>query len=226
MNTIFIPWNNGFGDQWATINLLLHRASAMQKTQRLSRLQNGQDLGRMQEEILASLDAPPWVNLVPEPGNTPLNGFNVWATPYFPTKTQWCWRSCPSYAVCQFDGQSNASGKNPSLADQEEIVAALKEWGLDIIHIGKHLSVADCVFAAVGAALFVGADSGMLHLCHSVGVPRFILQYSQPIVTTNRGKAYILCECAKDFKVNLKCWMEYRTFLGLHAPHNVAQRPT
>jgi hypothetical protein len=47
--------------------------------------------------------------------------------------------------------------------------------------------------------LFVGVDSGMSHLCHSVGLPIFLLEYGLPTATVHSGKAHTLCKGYDDF---------------------------
>ena len=67
----------GFGDQWATINLLLHRGEALREVQWLSRWQAGEDLRRVHAEILNELNAPPWLCLSDKLGDVELDGFDV-----------------------------------------------------------------------------------------------------------------------------------------------------
>ena len=53
--------------------------------------------------------------------------------------------------------------------------------GLETTTLGKHLSERECVYIAADNALFVGVDSGMSHLCHSVGVPISFWSMAYPL---------------------------------------------
>ncbi len=211
--TTFIPWNEGFGDQWATISLLARRAVITGPVS-LSRLQNGRDLGPTHDAILGVLE-PTSIESVQRPGDTPLSGYDVWAADPWPTKLQWHWHHRSPYAVCQFDGLSTPELKNPPTGDIAKILATCARYGLPLAPIGKHLGASKSVATAALAAFFVGVDSGMSHLCESAGVPVFLLQYQLPVVTCHRGKKYILCEGADDFAIKLGRWLDCRRFQGL-----------
>ena len=211
---IYQPWHNGLGDQWATINLLLKLAEVTGNKVFLSRLSNGQNLGELHDQIIPQLRAPTSLLLSStEPGNTELDGFNVWATPFYPTRKVWDWKKKHGHYCYQFDGIS-APDKNPSAAEQIKITDQIlyQHHGL---RLGKHYTVAQCVEYLAGASFFVGCDSGMSHIAHSVGVPVFLLQYGLPVVTCHRGKSYLLCEGADDFHAKLTRWLGYRKFLGV-----------
>ncbi len=208
---IFTPHNAGFGDRLATIQLLAHLAV---HDDRVVLSDGGR--GALHTEIYNVLDLPRPFKLTYEPGNTPLDGYDIWATRFFPTVTRWDWRAQHSYAVYQFDGVSSPE-KNPSVQDQELILKALfQKYNLRSYSLGAHKSVAENVRLLADAALFVGCDSGMSHLAHSVGTPLFLLEYGLPVVTCHRNKEYILCAGAGDMlDWKLPTWARYRNFLGI-----------
>ncbi len=212
---IFTPWNSGFGDRFATIQLLSHLAAAQYSPENRVVLSDG-GLGPLHRAIVSTLDAPIRIDLTDEPGNTSLDGYDVWATPFFPTQRQWLWNRKYKSFTYQFDGISSPQ-KNPSDRDTHRILDSLiNDYRLVAIPVGKHMTVAECVEAMANSAFFIGCDSGMSHLAHSVGLPLFLLEYGLPVVTCHRGKSYIHCQGAGDFlDWKLPAWWHYRKFLGL-----------
>lgn len=210
---IFNPWNNRFGDQWAGINLMLNYARHHFDT--IPLLHSTGDLNRLHKEILAELSYSYSIELTSLPATHHLSGFDVWATDYFPTKVRWKPSVAHRYCCYQFDGDSAALEKNPSSGDLMILLVWLQQCGFEAVGLGKHLSVAQCVEIASESAFFVGVDSGMSHLAHSVGVPMFLLQHQLPIVTSHRGKAYIHCDGVHDLLRNkFPTWVDYLRFTG------------
>jgi hypothetical protein len=168
-------------------------------------------MGALHREIVDVLDSPGTLELTAEPFTRSLDGYSVWATPYFPTHRRWSITDEHTTVTLQVDGRSSAKDKNPSEAEQVRLAEALREQvpGLEIVTLGDHLSVAECVEQAAKSAFFLGVDSGMAHLCHSVGVPIFLLEYALPVVTCHRGKSYRLCRGAADFREKLLRWNNY-----------------
>jgi hypothetical protein len=209
MPDIFEPHNHAFGDQWATVNLCLHRSILRGETVHLHHRTPA--MAALHEEIVAALDSPGRLELTPEPFTRSLDGYSVWATPYFPTHRRWSIGETHSTVTIQMDGRSAASAKNPTEEEQVRLAAVLRELApdLEIVPLGAHFSVAECVEQAAKSAFFLGVDSGMSHLCHSVGVPVFLLEYNLPVVTCHRGKSYRLCRGARDFREQLHRWNNY-----------------
>lgn len=197
--TIWRLWNFGLGDHWATVNFLAWRFQFTQKTQVLSVMQHGKDFTQRLTEIIKLLDIPSFsIQLTTDAPDTELDGFALWASLYFPTGMRW--RHYPKRVlVYQFDGVSAAEDKNPSVSDQEKIFAWCAKNGFLTTRLGNHLTLGQCVSALSTATLFVGCDSGMSHIAHSVGVPTYILEYNLPVVTCHRNKNYVKCERADHF---------------------------
>jgi hypothetical protein len=219
MTPIYTPWNENFGDQWATLSLMLNMARAAAYNNalprpRLSRFQNGKDLGPLHDEILASFHHEERFISVPESGNTPLSGYNVWQYRTIYTQRQWCEHRPHAHVVYHFEGLSTPELKNPPEADQAAILATIAALGLPAYRLGKHLGLRKCIELAATAAFAVVVDSGPSHLIHSVGTPMFLLQYELPVVTCHRGKPYTLCEGAEDFRIKLGRYVDYRAFIG------------
>ncbi len=208
------PWHSLFGDQWGTINMMAHRAAA---TGRPVRLHSPPHLRRLHLEIIDVPQLPfeSCIELTDEPWTVQTNGFDVWATPFCPTKDSWSFADQHPYVTYQIDGVSSAQDKNPDAQDAELLLGMLYRSGFAPVRLGAHLSVAQCVQAVVESVFFVGVDSGMSHLCHSVGVPMFLLEYKLPVVTTHRGKAYIQCQGVGDLlRWKLPTWIDYLRAVG------------
>ena len=167
----------------------------------------------MHKEILDALDSPGEIELTLSEPTVASYGYAVWSSPYFPTKNRWRNTARHKYVCMQFDGQSTPQA-NASSQEELLIKRVLQErcHGLGSIVVGKHFSVQECVSIAANSALFVGVDSGMSHLCHSVGVPIFLLEFGLATNFTHAGKAHILCRGLDD----LKGWFDrYTVFLHI-----------
>jgi hypothetical protein len=214
---VYSPHNFGFGDQWATINFYLNMSVVKRRRIKLASVLNGVNLHRLHKEILDVLDSPGQVELTLAEPTVGVDGYNVWNAPYFPTKNRWDGSRRHKYVCMQFDGQSAAQATNPGLAEERLIRRFLQDrcHGFELKTLGKHLSVQECVDIAADSALFVGVDSGMSHLCHSVGVPIFLLEYGLPTITTHNGKAHILCKGYDDFASRFDRYLNYLHAAGL-----------
>ncbi|MPZ37431.1 MAG: glycosyltransferase [Rhizobiales bacterium] len=214
---VYSPHNFSFGDQWATINFYLNMSVMKRQRIRLASVLNGVSLHRLHKEILDVLDSPGEIELTLAEPTVGVDGYNVWNAPYFPTKNRWDASRRHKYVCMQFDGQSFGQVKNPTLEEERLIRRFLQDrcHGLAPMILGKHLSVQECVDIATDSALFVGVDSGMSHLCHSVGVPIFLLEYSLPTVTAHNGKTHILCKGYDDFASRFDRYVNYLHAAGL-----------
>lgn len=205
---IYRPYHFGLGDSWATVNLLERTGRAQEKTFKLATNSHGVDMADRLTEIVAELDAS-HVVLVNEPPNAELDTFDVWAIPYLPTRQVWAFDPTLRTAAVQFDGISNAAGKNPPTSDVLKIMRYLDAAGFKVTPLGAHLSLRTCVHTLATSALFVGCDSGMAHVAHSVGVPTYMLEYSQPVVTCHRQKQYVLCRGgASEFEMHVERYLD------------------
>lgn len=203
--SVWSPWRFNLGDHWATINYLITRSWMLKEEIHLSRWQHGQDFKSRFDEILDLLDKPKHsrIVIVDEKGTHEPEGEDVWTSPYWPTKVRWEPGRDPR--VCfQFDGISSAADKNPSGLDAVAIVHALVSSGYEPIKLGKDRSLWDCAVALSRSQCFVGCDSGMSHLAHSVGVPIYLVEYKLPVITAHRNKNFIHCHGTVDLIYKLK----------------------
>lgn len=203
--SVWAPWRFNLGDHWATINYLITRSWLLKEEILLSRYQHGQDFKTRFEEILNLLDAPKGakVVIVDYPGTHEPEGEDVWTSPYWPTKVRWA-PGRRFYGTYQFDGISSAKDKNPYREDEVDIVETIHDLGLSPLRLGKHLSLWECATALSNSGCFVGCDSGMSHLAHSVGVPMYLVEYKLPIITAHRNKHFIHCRGTDELIAALK----------------------
>src|SRR5882757_1821972 len=117
LTEIFTPHNAGFGDRLATIQLLA-RLAAIRSTPVV--LSDG-GRGLLHHELVRALDLPIKIKLTAEPGNTPLSGYDIWATPFYKARETWDGIRSHSYVAYQFDGVSSPE-KNPNPDDEKRIL--------------------------------------------------------------------------------------------------------
>lgn len=202
---------HGFGDLWATVSEALDRSMLEDRPTHLARVfSDGLDLGRTYETILDVLDPGGGrVEVVDAPGTHDLNlgtpfGENPWRAGlmwrrYRPAIQTWSRERAERRIVVQLESLVYENGRygrvKPSQFNQwralsqelvEGALSVLAETGLEIVPLGAHLSVRACVELAATSRLFVGMDSGMAHLCHSVRVPCAIFAYAAPGGVTER----------------------------------------
>jgi hypothetical protein len=223
---IHSPHNHSFGDQWATINYYLNMSVMKRKRIRLATQLNGVNLYRLHREILDVLDSNGEIELTMSEPTVGVSGYDVWSAPYFPTKQRWDASAKHRYVCVQLDGQSAAHATNPSPEEERLTLRYLEERcpGFETVRLGKHLSVQQCVDIAANSAFFIGVDSGMSHLCHSVGVPIFLLEYGLPTVTTHSGKAHTLCKGYDDLAGRLDRYIGYLHAAGLPDAQGASKR--
>jgi hypothetical protein len=197
MPRIYRAHHSHFGDIFVTIQLLAsgHYGDPVL----LSRWQNGtEDLGPLMHAILDVLDIPAGrVVIVDE---RPTDGFEAslaWRVPFMPTKRRW--RPGPHKRIAvQFDGRSVAELKNPPPDQLAELMGDWLPAGYTMTTIGLPRTVQEDVDILATSNAFIGCDSGMSHLCHSVGTPCFLLEYRMPLELTHSGKAYTRCGSAAE----------------------------
>jgi hypothetical protein len=192
--SVWAPWRFNLGDHWATINYLITRSWMLKEEIHLSRYQHGQDFKVRMEEILELLDKPKEskVTIVDARGTHEPEGEDVWTSPYWPTKDRWFPQKVD--VVCyQFDGISSAADKNPSEEDEDRVLRAIYARGYQAVRLSKNLPLRTCMSHLAHSQCFVGCDSGMSHLAHSVGTPVYLVEYKLPVITAHRKKHFVHC---------------------------------
>jgi len=139
----------------------------------------GENVSRLLKELLAEIDIPPDADVrIEDRAATQLKKITVeeYEHPYYPSKNQW--KFGPYGRVCvQVDNSQVAD--NCARAFRRHEREALFKWLSQKNHVmlGKPLSVSECAEVAATSDLFIGMDSGMSHLCHSVGTPVLLLDW-------------------------------------------------
>lgn len=188
---IVAPYNHCFGDCWAVLNHAIRKSIIKQKTVWVSENvcagthmvpglpSRGEYVGKLLHEQLDELEAPPTSDVrisdktVIEPRKITVEEF---VHPYFPTKHKW--KPGPYGRICiQTDNSQTPENCARSFKHHER--QALYTWleGKNYVILGKPYSTSQCAEIAATSDLFIGMDSGMSHLCHSVGIPVLMLNW-------------------------------------------------
>jgi hypothetical protein len=76
---------------------------------------------------------------------------------------------------------------------------ALEHPGWALKPVGRPLGIGQAVEALAQCELSVTVDNGIAHIAHSVGCPRVILEYDQPLRHSHRRKRYVRCKGTEEF---------------------------
>lgn len=202
--TILKVHNLNFGDLWASVNIAGRRGEFLGR-QDLSSMVCGTDRRKILQEIIDTLDMPVPPVLTNANPDTEMAPWSMWYTEYYKTNPAWDYNSKHSTVVCQLDESVSLSEyKNCPTNDITLIHGVIRNLGFTPIKLGKHLSVKQCVEEASKAAFFVGVDSGMSHLCHSVGLPVFMMEYRYPVWHCHSNKAHYLCRGFSEFLTQVR----------------------
>jgi hypothetical protein len=199
---------NGFGDLWAVASHACLRARRERQPVRLSRWSNKAQWDRARDlrEILACFD-PAFtrgVELCDERfEDLPRFGVREHREAYVPTRRRWAPRRSRIVA-CQLETHTVHTPERfcaPGLADA--LRAELP--GFELVALGRHrhLGIRDIVEVLARCAAFVGIDSGISHVAHSVGTPVFLKDHAE-LALTHPGKAYAAFEDQADLLPRLR----------------------
>jgi len=182
------------GDVWASINYaILNNCDLSGRTNINANIDNRNiDVKKKIEEILPLLEGGDSIAVYDRlAGPTSINA--IWRTPYVNTKIQWKKRNYGR--VCyQFDGRSSHQLKNLSKDDEKLFF----DQNYNATRLGGHLSLKECVEVAATSDLFIGVCSGMSHLCHSVGVPVYLIGHKR-LHDYHTNKTYIYYKSMREF---------------------------
>lgn len=209
---IYQLWNGGLGDHWASINLL-GRIAESQRT--AVHFESKPEHRGRHVQIFGELNLEGY-NVVPVhmAATKGLDGFDVWAAQYFKTRRQWCHVTVEPMVCVHFDGESSAADKNPDRFDQRLVEQWCAGVKMEPVYLTGKLDIHTIVSLLSRCALFVGCDSGMSHIAHSVGCPVYLLEYNLPVVTCHRHKNYVLCRGAGEFAHQATNWVRHLRYLG------------
>ena len=140
--------------------------------------------------------------------------------PYAHTKVRWSRAKAKPQGCFQLESRRYEDGKygeikpnynNPyrllSQEALEQIYALFAALPYPMVHIGQHLGLAGSIKVASESRFFIGIDSGMSHLCHSIGVPVYLYEGRPTELTVHDlhpGKAFKTFANIEDVAAILK----------------------
>jgi len=165
-NKIYKPCGTHLGDCWSFVSyMLLNEART---------ISDGGNSGVNKKiiEIMPLLESKHRPSIISDPD---VQGAGSFGHKYLRTKIKWQDGKFFNRICYQFDGRSNTGAKNMSKSKEKEMLECFNHLGVHATKLGSSLSLLNCVKVAAASDLFIGVESGMSHLCHSVGVPTFII---------------------------------------------------
>lgn len=186
------PFNRCLGDCWALVSHAARTSLSEGREVRVSTRvmggaamppgipPRGEDVRPLLEEIAGAIDmGGARVSFVDDPA-TDMTRVTVDAFPleYMPSRATWspgphC-RVCCQMTNAQLEQHCARAMKRHERLELEEWL----EERLEVVRLGKHMSVMECCEAMASSDFFVGIDSGMSHVAHSVGLPILIYDWA------------------------------------------------
>ena len=204
---IFSAYGGGFGDCWATASFLLKKSeetnepvSVWNIDPRIAEIAEHFDTtGSLEyiDTVATVLFCSPSQesNFEREYGylpNTRLRWKLCFSLHYLRTKIKW--RHSDSRRIVYQLTPRHPGPTSCRPGEIEQFVAKARLLEFEVVEMGQHMSLTENIVAAAGAAMFVGVDSGMSHLCHSVGTPIHLVRNGiseKHLTTTHAGNAFI-----------------------------------
>jgi len=201
------PYWNGFGDLWAITSHCCLLSQREGQTVYLSKWSTKSMLDREEEirDILRNL-ADSYVEnvVVTSERFTMRSRFSVrdHHDPYVPTKVKWA-RNDSRIISYQID--TSTQHRPDRFCDPwliEDLSDQLPDY--EFIELGKEYqsSMSELIEILSQSELFVGIDSGMSHVAHSVGVPTFLKYYAE-LGLCHPNKEYVAFRDGDDLKRKL-----------------------
>jgi len=225
---VVAPYNRCFGDCWAVLNHAIRRSILRKKTVWVSDCvcagahmvpglpSRGEYVGSLVQEQLDELATPSTADVkvaskvVLEPRKITVEEF---VHPYYPAKHRW--KFGPYGRICiQTDNSQTPENCARSFKRHER--EALYKWleGKNYVILGKPMSTSQCAEIATTSDVFIGMDSGMSHLCHSVGIPMLLLdwvaldRFHPKKVFYKFSKVAEAIKIAEDLSRDCSAWVE------------------
>ena len=201
------PYWNGFGDLWALTSYCCLLSQREGQTVYLSKWSTKTMLDREQEirDILRSLDDSYTQNVVVTPERFTLSSrFSVrdHHDLYVPTKVRWT-RNASRIISYQLE---TSTPHRPDRFCEPRLIEDLSDQlpGYEFIELGKtqQSTLNEIIEILSQSEVFVGIDSGMSHVAHSVGVPVFLKDYAE-LKLCHPNKAYVAFRDEQDLKLKL-----------------------
>lgn len=193
---IYGPPTKCLGDCWAFMNMICDKSirnkAPVLCSKFIANKMHGIHSSRLVEgklvEILSALDAGEAKIDFIYAGATVFTPDSVnFQHPYRPTKIKW---EGGKSIVHQLVNSEKDISNNKRCIPQDQNDAIIK-WisQRENAALGLPMSIEECIRTASKAALFIGMDSGMSHICHSLGIP--VLIYDWPRIDEfHRNKTF------------------------------------
>lgn len=190
MNLVYGSPTACLGDCWAFISLMcdlsIRTGSIIQCSSYVAPRMDGQGFDPRNKtkskltEIMSLLDmGEARIELVDVGATIHTPDTTCFKVPYLPTKVRWQ----PSHhgVIAHQLTNSQEPANNPRCL-KEHHLKGIMDW-INVnsmgVRLGLPMSIKECVEAAATSDLFIGMDSGMSHVCHSVGVPVILYDWSR-----------------------------------------------
>lgn len=180
---VYGPPTNALGDCWAFVNTLCYKAIRSGIPISCSKYVSNRKNEKMisaeakLKEILSVLDCgSAKIDLVEDTANVFVTAEECFQSTYLPTKVKWSGGRSIVHQLSNAQQSANCPRCPPM-----HYYNAIMKWisGHENKRLGLPMSLDECVKAASNAALFIGMDSGMSHVCHSVGIPVILYDWSR-----------------------------------------------
>lgn len=197
--------HGGFGDSWMCVNHLLRKSEDVGKPVLLSSVGEGwrSEKASLYMRLARCLMTTGQINVVERTHTKELEYLEPFGSPYFPTKYRW--NDTPSNIISyQFDGVWNATNKNMTTDEENDVLRCCHCLGLRTVNVGGKTTIEYKIDVMSAARFHVGVESGMAHVAISVGVPCYIILNKVPYervecLYRNRGSVPKFVQSARDF---------------------------
>lgn len=206
MNGVIYPLHNtNLGDHIQSIALYRFLSQRLGQPVTVSTVNAGVDYARRIEEIESLLHPEHKPNYTSEPASTRLEGWYVWHAPVSKILPHLRWMPStamqkPGIVTYQLD--SVCMPEHAGMP-QDEIHALLeflvKTWKLTVVKLDKSRSLRECAEYLQRSVMFIGADSGMSHLAHTVGTPTYLYERRHPLRWCHKPKQYVPFRTLAEF---------------------------
>lgn len=203
--------NCNLGDHWTSFCLMTVLGQRHNRRYKLGTINAGTDyVSRLSEISDLFMDAKYTPMLVQEQGRVKVDAWLNWCFPALMVDRdlRWDLSKIEKYICYQFDGLSADTHKNPTPELEREILEHFESRGYQTIRMGKHLSLAYIAAVMSQCTLFVGCDSGMSHIAHSVGCPVFMYEKHLPTYTCHKLKQSDIFTSLANLREKSQHWLQ------------------
>jgi len=166
-------WGSHLGDVWAFINYcLINEISSIS-----SIAADGVSISGKISEIRPLIESDFTLDVTDEITTDFVDQWEAWNTKYLPTKIQHVGTS-NKFTHQLVGGRLFNDQKCVSQEWLDTFESCTTDFNVESVPVGGHLTLEQCISEMAASKFFIGIDSGMSHLAHSVGVPVILVQSS------------------------------------------------